>query len=307
MTDWIRPLGNTGLTVSAVTFGTSGLGEYPPEVAGPLVEAVIGSDIRTIDTSNAYSGGLSERVLGDELARIGGLPDDGLIITKVDPADGDYSGARVRASLEESRERLRMDYLPLVHLHDPQDPYSFDDLAGPGGAVEELVKAKERGEIGAIGVAGAPLATARRFVELGVFDALLVHNRLTLVDRSADALIDEAVEREMSVFNAAVYGGGILAAPRAGIETYGYRRIRPELAAAVATMADIAEEYGTTLATAALQASIRDPRVTSTVVGMGSAARVNATIEAARTALPDALFERLAAHQLPPGLRMDGV
>ena len=132
-----------------------------------------------------------------------------------------------------------------------------------------------------------------------VFDALLVHNRLTLVDHSADALVNDAIDRGMSVFNAAIFGAGILAAPRSGITSYGYRPANEAVLSAVAALADLADEYGTDLATVALQTSLRDARITSTVVGLSKPERIATTLASARRPLPDELFERAAA-LLPP-------
>lgn len=295
---WMRPLGGTGHRVSAVTFGTSPLGALPIETATRLVATVLASEIRTIDTSNGYSDGRSEPVLGAAIAEYGDLPEDALVITKTDASGRDYSGARVRASVDESRDRLRLDHLPLVHLHDPEF-FDFDELTAPGGAVDALMELREKGVVGAIGVAGGDVRVMRRYVDLGVFDALLVHNRLTIVDRSADAVIDRAVGRGMAVFNAAVFGGGIIAAPRAGLTSYGYRPARPEVLSAVIAMADVADEYGTDLATVALQTSLRDPRVTSTVVGLSRPERVALTVATAHRELPEELFERIGA-LMPP-------
>ncbi|HMO12040.1 MAG TPA: aldo/keto reductase, partial [Actinotalea sp.] len=131
----MRPLGGTGLTVSAVAAGGSPLASMP-ELYGHAVSAadgidtvaaVLASPIRTIDTSNGYSDGESERRIGAAIAAAGGLAPDALVITKVDARGADYSGDRVRASVDESRSRLGLDHLPLVHLHDPED-FDFADL-----------------------------------------------------------------------------------------------------------------------------------------------------------------------------------
>jgi len=107
--DWLRPLGSTGLTVSAVAAGGGPIGGMPelfgydtPEDQGiAVVRDLAASPIRVIDTANGYSGGRSEERIG---AALRDLPGSGLLVaTKVDAKDGDFSGARVRASIEESR------------------------------------------------------------------------------------------------------------------------------------------------------------------------------------------------------------
>jgi len=238
---WLRPLGGTGLTVSAVTAGGSPLGSMPRlygrEVSATegtdTVTAVLHSAIRTIDTSNGYSDGESERRIGAAVAAAGGLPEGVTVITKVDVKGRDYSGDRVRVSVDESRARLGLDHLPLVHLHDPEF-HDFDALTAPGGAVDALVGLKESGVVGAIGLAGGRVQVMARYLALGVFDALLVHNRWTLLDRSAGDLLAQAQDRGLALINAAVYGGGMLAASSvAPAATYGYRPAPQEVLGAV--------------------------------------------------------------------------
>jgi len=303
---WTRPLGSTGRTVTAVCLGGSPLGSIPrlygrdvsADEGVATARALLDSPIRCLDTSNGYSDGESERRIGTAIAEAGGLPDDFVVMTKVDPKDGDYSGDRVRASVDESRERLGMDRLPLVHLHDPEN-FDFAELSAPGGAVDALVGLKESGVVGAIGLAGGRVQEIAKYLALGVFDVLLVHNRWTLLDRSARDLIAEAVDRGMGVLNAAVYGGGILAAPGSKEPLYGYRPAPPEILDAVAAMQAVCAEHGTDIRTAALQFSLRDPRFGSTVVGMSRPERIQATLDAASAELPNPLWDELEA-LLPP-------
>lgn len=299
---WLRTLGSTGMQISAVTAGGSGLGSIPAafgyEVAEAdaveFVAALLESPIRSVDTSNGYSDGDSERRIGAGIARHGSLPSDFLVTTKVDPIGSDYSGERVRASVRESRERLGVDTLPLVHLHDPEG-FPWQEITAPGGAVDTLVRLKEEGEIGHIGLAGGPLGLMDRYLDLGVFEVLLIHNRWTLVDRSAGPILQRAQADGLGVVNAAVYGGGILAAPRSGSTKYAYREAAPETLVAIEQMTVLAEEYGTDLPTAALQFSLRDARVHSTIVGMTKVSRLDGLVTASRTELPDEFWERIEA------------
>lgn len=303
--DWRRPLPGTPLTVTAICAGGSPLGSMPghyghevsAEQGVAVARAVLESAIRFQDTSNGYSEGESERRIGAAIREVGGLPADFVVGTKVDPLGRDYSGDRVRASVDESRERLGLDVLPLVHLHDPEF-FDFDEITRPGGAVDALVALKEAGVVGSIGLAGGRVQEMARYLALGVFDVLLVHNRWTLLDRSATDLIAEAVERGMGVLNAAVYGGGLLT-PRPRVTTYGYHPARPEVLDAVAAMRAACERHGTDVTTAALQFSLRDPRIASTIVGVGSPEHVADTLARAAAPVPDELWDELA-ELLPP-------
>lgn len=304
--DWLRPLPGTGLTVSAVALGGAPLGGMPhlygedvaPERGIATVRAALDAGVRLVDTSNGYAGGESERRVGAALTAAGGLPDGVVVATKVDPDGTDYSGQRVRRSVDESRTRLGLDHLPLVHLHDPEF-HEFDDLTGPGGAVEALVELRESGVVGALGLAGGRVQEMARYLALGVFDVLLVHNRWTLVDRSAGALVDEARARGMGVLNAAVHGGGILAVAPGARTTYAYRPVRPEVVTAIDRMHRACAAHGTDLATAALQHSLHDARFASTIVGTSRPEHVARTVAAAGAVLPDGLLDELEA-LLPP-------
>ncbi|WP_255499803.1 aldo/keto reductase [Actinotalea sp. JY-7885] len=280
--------------------------DVPADEGVATVRAVLASPIRFLDTANGYSGGESERRIGRAIAEAGGLPPDMLLATKVDPSGRDYSGDRVRTSVAESRARLGVETLPLVHLHDPEN-FPFAEITAPGGALETLVALRDAGEVGAIGLAGGPVPEMARYLDLGVFDVLLVHNRWTLVDRSAGPLLDAAAERGMGVVNAAVHGGGILATgvTGEGPARYGYRTAPPEVVAAVDAMDRVCRDHGTDLATAALQFSLREPRVDATVVGMSRPARVAQTVAAASVELPDALFDDLDGLLPPPHAWLD--
>ncbi|GAA1434316.1 aldo/keto reductase [Microlunatus lacustris] len=297
--DWVRPLGATGLSVSAVAVGGAPLGSMPENFGHEvsyddgvaLAAYVLDSPVRVLDTANGYSGGESERRIGAAIAGRGGLPDDFLVTTKVDARGEDYSGARVRASVAESQERLGLDVLPLVYLHDPEY-HDFDELSAPGGAVDTLMALREEGVISHVGLAGGTVQEMQRYLALGGFEVLLVHNRWTLVDHSAAELLAQAEDLGVAVVNAAVYGGGILAKP-GSTTRYGYREASPETLAAVEAMRAVCADHGTDLATAALQTSVRDPRVSTTVVGLSKPARLDALVAALGTDLPDGLFDAL--------------
>ncbi|MEF2977959.1 aldo/keto reductase [Subtercola sp. YIM 133946] len=309
---WIRELGSTGVHTSAVIAGGSPLGDMSwaygyrvdKEHVLEFISALLDSPIRSIDTSNAYSDGENEEWIGEGIRRHGPKPDDFTVFTKVDPtgmtytntgisgAHADYSAERVRRSLDESEERLGIHSLPLVYLHDPEF-HDFARMTGPGGAVEALVELKAEGRVQNIGVALGNVHEAARYLDLGVFDALLTHNRWTLVDRSAGDLYDQAAAQGVAVVNAAVYGGGLLAKPITSTSMYGYAAAAPEIVTAVTQMAEVCRRYGTDLATAALQFSVSDPRISATAVGLTKIERIATTVAAAETTLPADLWAEL--------------
>lgn len=216
-----RPLGRTGLQVSAVCIGTSPLASMPAlygyEVARDRAEATIGQVLRGpfnfMDTSNGYGGGSAERRIGRTLAAAGGLPPGFVLATKVDadPDTGDFSGERVKRSVEESLQRLGLDRVQLMYLHDPEYHLTFAAAMARGGPVEALTELRDQGVLAHLGVAGGPVRLMSDFVATGQFEAVLNHNRFTLVDRSAGPLMDDAHKRGVAFVNGAPYGGGMLA------------------------------------------------------------------------------------------------
>jgi D-threo-aldose 1-dehydrogenase len=296
----LRPLGRTGIDVSTITLGGAPLGSMPENFGYEVAEAdaialvgeVLRSGIRTIDTANGYSDGRSEERIGRAVAGFGGLPADVTVITKVDARDGDYSGERVRRSLAESSARLGIAPLPLVYLHDPEF-HDFAAITAPGGAVDALVEARDRGEVGHIGLAGGDVHEMRRYLDLGVFEVLLVHNRWTLADRSAGPLIERAAELGMGIVNAAVLGGGILADESGRLSTYGYRPASEQTLGSIARMRSLCHQWDTTLAAAAVRFSTRDPRIASTIVGISRVGRIAPTIDSATLDRPQKFWDEL--------------
>jgi D-threo-aldose 1-dehydrogenase len=301
---WHRRIGQTSLFTSTIIAGASPLGSMPDlygydvseSAAVGFVSALLRSPIRAIDTSNNYGDGESERRIGRAIAMNGGVPDDFLVITKIDRAGKDFSGERVRESFRESLERLGVRRVPLLFLHDP-DAFDFGYMSSAGGAVDALVHLRDEGFADAIGVATGDTRLLHQYLDLGVFDVILCHNRFTLVDRSADELFTRSVEMGVGVLNAAVYGGGILARPDE-LTTYSYKPASSQLLEAIAAMDAVCAKAGIDLATAALQFSLRDPRIDATVVGITSERRISSLIASAGVRIPDTVWGEL--EQLVP-------
>lgn len=257
-----------------VTVGTSGLGKRPGADL-ELAKAILTSPFHQADTSNNYADGASERLLGEAIRELGGLPENRVVFSKgdQDPVTGAFSGDRMRRSFEESTERLGLETLPLYHLHDPYT-ISVSDAMAPGGAVDTLIRLRDQGRIGAIGIAAGTRALVEEYVRTDVFDAVLTHNRFTVVDRSAETIIALATERGMTVFNAAPFGAGILAGENFRGQTYGYSEPSAEFLAHVEAFRALCAEWGVEPATAALHFSLREPRIHSTIVGVNSLERL---------------------------------
>ena len=299
-----RTLGETGLSVSPVCVGCAPLGDMPETFEYGVDEdrairtlgAVFESPINFLDTAASYGDGESERRIGEVLKGRGGLPDGVVLATKADRdlTTGEFSGEQMRRSVERSLRLLGLDRLQLCYLHDPEHE-GFEHMMAPDGPVEVLMDLKREGIIEHVGVAGGPIDLEIRLVETGLFEAVITHNRYTLVDRSAGPLLDVAAERGVALLNAAPYGSGILAKGPDAYPRYEYREAPQEMVERVRRMEGACRTFGVPLAAAALQFSLKDPRIVSTIVGISRPERVEQTLDLALHPIPAELWERLEA------------
>jgi D-threo-aldose 1-dehydrogenase len=132
-----------------------------------------------------------------------------------------------------------------------------------------------------------------RFVETDLFEAVITHNRYTLVNRTADPLFDVASEKGVAALNAAPYGSGILAKGPDAYARYEYQEAPKEMVEQVRAMQEACLEFDVPMAAAALQFSLKDPRIVSTIVGMTRPERVKQTLDLAVHPIPDELWHRL--------------
>src|SRR6266568_9074 len=298
----LRPLGSTGLQVTLICIGSAPLGSMPETFAYEVPEERALATIRTffagplnfLDTAASYGHGESERRIGIILRELGGLPSGFVLATKADRdlQTGVFTGAQMRRSVERSLRLLGLEQLQLVHLHDPEH-ISFEEAMQPGGPVEVLQQCKEEGLIAHLGVAGGPIDLMIRFVETGLFEAAISHNRFTLLNRKAEPFWEVCVRRGVAVLNAAPYGSGILAKGPGAYPRYMYSQASPDLLRRARQMEEACERHGLPLAAVALQFSLRDARIASTIVGITRPERLTETLKLARQPIPDELWAEL--------------
>ncbi|MCW2546827.1 MAG: Aldo/keto reductase [Mycobacterium sp.] len=299
-------LAGRGVQVGPVSLGCAQLGNlYGPisdSAAIDIVDAAWSRGIRHFDTAPHYGLGLSERRLGDALAA---HPRDEFVIsTKVgrmldpnpnfsgeqDPAGfavparlmrrWDFSADGVRRSIDSSLQRLQLDRIDLVLIHDPQE-----NLADPGQAIREAYPALDRlraeGVIGAVGVGTKSSATLLQFVEDTEVDAIMLAGRYTLVNQEAlTDLLPACTGRSVDVMNAGVFNSGILASPRpAGGSAFDYGAATESLIRRVHEIADVCDDFGTTVPRIALEFAASHPTIRAIVFGADSAAQVDENMD----------------------------
>jgi len=298
-----RSLGTTGLLVGPLCVGCAPLGDMPEAFAYSVAEeqalatyrAILDGPITFLDTAASYGDGESERRLGLVLRERGGIPDGFVVATKADRdlQTGDFSGDQIRRSVERSLRLLGLERLQLCYLHDPEET-TFEAALAPGGPVEALRRCQDEGLVAHIGVAGGPIDLMIRYVETGLFAVAISHNRYTLLNTVADPFWDACRRRDVAAVNAAPYSGGILAMGPDAYPRYAYRDAPPAMLERARRLESICRRFDAPLGAAALQFSLRDPGIASTLVGMSTPDQLRQTIDWARRPLPDELWAELA-------------
>jgi D-threo-aldose 1-dehydrogenase len=274
-----------------------------------VVHAAYDAGIRLFDTAPLYGHGLSERRLGAALAT---LPRDEITVaTKVgrvlvpdEPNHRDhtifvdvpsvhpvfdFSADGTRRSLAASLERLGLDRVDIVHVHDPDD-HADEALAG---AFPVLRQWRDEGVVGRIGSGMNQSALLTRFVREADVDCVLLAGRYTLLDQSAlDDLLPLCKETGVAVFAAGVFNSGVLADPRPGAH-FDYAPAAAALIERARELAAICARYDVPLTAAALQFPARHPAVECVLTGVRSVAELEANVADAAISIPDALWDEL--------------
>lgn len=302
-----RELGKTGLFVTPFCLGTAPLGSMPKEFtytvsdqeALQILKRFFASPINFLDTASNY--GESEKRIGLALKELGGLPKGFVLQTKVDRnmQTGDFSGEQIKCSLEQSLKLLGVDRLQMVYIHDPEYT-TFENVMSSNGPLAVLKDYKRQGVIDHIGVAGGPIDMLVKYTQTGEFEAVITHNRNTLLFRVADPLFEAAAKRGVAVLNAAPFGSGLLASG-ASYGKYAYREANPEMLDRVRKIEKVCKRYRVPLKAAALQFSLRNPLITSTIVGMGKPEYVDEAVSLAKTEVPDELFAEVDQFAIKTG------
>ena len=314
-------LGASGVAVTRLGFGAAPIGNlYAPVCdaeAAATVDAAWQCGVRFFDTAPLYGHGLSERRLGaalrarprDEIVvatKVGRLlvpdpspPDHGFAATPPFRPEFDFSAAATCRSLDASLERLGLDRVDVLHVHDPDDHAE----AALRGAFPALRRLRAEGVVRAIGAGMNQSPLLARFVREADLDCVLVAGRYTLLEQPAlRDLLPLCAERGVAVIAAGVFNSGLLADPRPGA-TYDYTPASAALVERAQRLGAVCERHGIPLKAAALRFPLAHPAVACVLTGARTAAEMAENARLFALPIPVALWDDLRA----AGLLGDGV
>lgn len=333
-----RRIGRTGLTVAPLGLGTVPLGNYPAplaeEEALATVRAAIDVGITLFETAPLYGRGLAERRLGLALhgahgervvaTKIGRLlvPKRGQGFTAdrgadifVDPAPFDtvfdYSFDGAMRSLDQSLQRLGLDRVEIIHIHNIDAALHSEETVERmfaqcmQGAYRALHQMREQGVIQGIGVGNNSLPMLGRFLAAGDFDCFMMAGHYNLLEQTAaNELLDACQRRNVAILLGSPFASGVLATGARADARHAYAALTAEVANRVGALEAVCERFDVPLAAAALQFPLAHPAIAAVVAGCASAKQVRANVRALCTSVPRACWNELRAvagwdHTLP--------
>jgi len=183
----LQPFGRTGHQSSRVIFGAAAFWKANPRVEERALALLLEHGINHIDVAASY--GDAEEHVGAWMAQ---HRDRLFLATKT--GERGYDGAK--AELHRSLERLRVDSVDLLQLHNLVDPAEWEEAMGPGGALEAAVEARDKGLVRFIGVTGHGVTVAQmhsRSLDRFPFDSVLLPLNYTMMQNPAYAADLEAL------------------------------------------------------------------------------------------------------------------
>jgi L-galactose dehydrogenase len=263
-----RQLGRTGLNVPVLSLGGSSLGgAFRPTDESEAIRTVhvaLDLGMNFIDVSPYYGATKAETVLGKALKGI--ARDRYLLATKIGQyGDGvfDFSAARVTRSLDESCARLGVDYVDLLQCHDIE----FADLDQiVNETLPALVKLRDAGRIGHIGITGLPLKVFPAVIDRvapGIVETILSFCRYELNDTALDSLVPALKQKGIGIVNASPTGMGLLT--ERGVPSW--HPAPPAMVAGARRALEYCQSVGADIVKLAVQFCVAHPGIATTLVG----------------------------------------
>jgi D-threo-aldose 1-dehydrogenase len=305
----MRRLGRTGLEAPVIGLGGAPLAHAESSDADALetVWSTLEAGITFIDTAPFYGAERSERLIGRALAERPELTQGLVLSTKTGRyADHrDYSYDRTLRSIEGSLERLGRTYFSMVHIHDPDSSEELEQILRYRAAHAALLRLKEEGVIGAIGIGTRALDALQLAIDCGGFDVLMIANQYNLLEQAGKAIIESAARHDVGVIIAGVYATGILAKGPVPQARYGYRPAGDEIVERTRRIQDVCQRWGVSLPAVAIAFCLRGPAShVVTVLGARGRGQVEHNLTWATEPAPEGLWaeidEVVWGRRLPP-------
>jgi L-galactose dehydrogenase len=265
-----RVLGETGMRVSALSYGASPLGSVFRGVAEPegirTVHTALDLGINFIDCSPYYGLTKAETLLGKALRGVG--RERYILATKVgrygaEPKDFDFSAARVTQSVDESLARLGVNHVDLIQCHDIEFGH-LDQVINE--AIPALRKVVAAGKAKFVGITGLPLEVFRKVIDRVKVDTILSYCRYSLNDDALAGMLPYLKERGVGVISASPLSMGLLS----NREPPAWHPAPAAVRQACAAAAALCRARGTDIAKLAIQYAVAHPGIATTLVGTAS-------------------------------------
>jgi L-galactose dehydrogenase len=283
-----RELGETGLAVSALSFGASSLGSefrQIDEAEGVrTVHHALELGVNFLDVAPYYGRTRAETVLGKALR---GVPRDRYYLeSKVGRYDRDvfdFSEERVVASVDESLARLGVEYVDVIQCHDIEF-VDLDQIVNE--ALPALRGLQRQGKVRFVGVSGLPLKVFRYVLDRADLDAILSYCRYSLNDTALVDLVPYLQGRGVGIINASPLSMRLLS----DVGPPEWHPAPEEVRQRCADAAVFCRQQGTSIAQLAVQFSVSHPGIATTLVGTASPAHIEESVRWAETPLDPALL-----------------
>ncbi len=316
----VMRLGLGGAPLSGMVLADGLYGGSAHDEAVRVIKRAYELGIRYFDTAPLYGSGRSEARFRDGLA---GVPRDSFVIsTKIgrvlDPAPGgdlstdnpdrlpelipvdSWTRSDVKRSIEESLERLGMDRIDIIYLHDP-DQQEFGEQQANDEAFPALIELREEGTVKAIGCGMNIWEMPARFVRRFDLDIILLAGRYTLLDHSGLAeFLPLCVERNVKVAIGGPYNSGILARDLDGPVSFNYEPAPPELIDRARQLTAICKRNSVDLKAAALQFVLAHPAVATVIPGAQTVGELEQNVGLVEKHIPSSLWREMRYESLIP-------
>ena len=298
-----RQIGSTNVYVTELGMGGAPLGIVNQQDANAALKESFSQGIRYFDTAPLYGAGTSEKFFGQFLSTL--TREDFILSTKVGrlirqtgdeiQITFDYERDDILRSIEESLERLDMDSIDIVLIHDSDDHYEI----ALNEAFPALEKLRSEGVIKAIGAGMNQCGMLVDFAKNADFDCFLIAGRYTLLDHSAlDELMPICVERDISLILGGPYNSGILASDLKSDTTYFYDPAPRSVIEKAKKIKDVCDTFEIPLKAAAIQFGLMHPSVASTIPGPRNPGEVQDNINMLNVNIPSELWKELKRQRL---------